>query len=479
MVCRSPESALDLPLIGLSPGTWLNSDDGMLNGELAVPSNVTRMSRAIKSQSRDGIPQIVYYHRGVGSQGGIVDRVFMGAVGEGLGDAVREAYSFISTNYTPGDEIFLIGFSRGAFTVRAVAGMIGTVGLLTKKGLPYWPEIFKDVTHAHDKHYRPKEPNLPFPNKPRMGPAYREELWRRGMTDLDAMVKAIGVFDTVGSLGLPRIDPLVKIGLQRDQSKEMRFYDTKLGPNIENAFQALALDEKRAAFSPAVWERPPGCRTKLRQVWFPGVHSNVGGGYDDQEIADITLAWMMAQFSPFLDMYDDYIIQQWEENQAYYRERRKKPRPWSFGKIYNSSTGVYALGGSKTRTPGCYYATDPDTGQPTDRPLEDTNEYVHPSVRTRFVLRGPGEEDKGDYQPEALDDWKLVVEYPDGERGAPEIYWKARFKDRNVSTRILPECPLWRVERRLLGMDPEMEEEVMNPPPTSRRQRRSTLGPPP
>merc|ERR1711939_431792 len=99
------------------------------------------------------------------------------------------------------------------------------------------------------------------------------------------------------------IDILTKIGLQRDQSKEMSFYDTKLGPGIENAFQALALDERRTAFSPALWEKPQSCRTKLRQVWFPGVHSNIGGGYDDQELADITLAWMMSQFSPFLDMY--------------------------------------------------------------------------------------------------------------------------------------------------------------------------------
>lgn len=254
----------------------------MLNGTLAVPSNVTRMSRAIKSTSRDGISQVVYYHHGVGSQGGIVDRVVMGSVGEGLDDVVRQAYSFLSNNYSPGDEIFLIGFSRGAYTVRAIAGMIGTVGLLTKKGLQYWPEIFKDVIHRHDRRYRPKEPNIPFRNKPRMGPAYRDELWKRGMTDLDVTIKAIGVFDTVGALGLPRIDILTKIGLQRDQSKEMSFYDTKLGPGIENAFQALALDERRTAFSPALWEKPQSCRTKLRQVWFPGVHSNIGGGYDDQ-----------------------------------------------------------------------------------------------------------------------------------------------------------------------------------------------------
>jgi len=177
---------------------------------------------------------------------------------------------------------------------------------------------------------------------------------------------------------------------------------------------------------------------------------------------------------PFLDMYPDYIIQQEHENIEYYRSRHKKIRPWSFGKIYNSMAGIYAIGGGTTRTPGTYYAIDPDDGRMTDRPLRDTNEYIHPSVRTRMVLGGPGEEDKDKYRPEALDDWKLVVEYPEGPQGKPDIFWKARFEERNVSTRILPESPLWGLERRLLGLDEEMEEEVLRPPPSGRR-----MGPPP
>src|ERR1700760_3555778 len=117
----------------------------------------------------------------------------------------------------------------------------------------------------------------------------------------------------------------------------MAWYDTKLPNNTENAFQALALDERRNSFQPAVWEKPPGNTTRLRQVWFPGVHSNVGGGYDDQELANITLAWMMAQLSPFIDFYDDYIIRQYDETVEYFLHdlHLKRPRPWSFGKIIN------------------------------------------------------------------------------------------------------------------------------------------------
>jgi len=177
---------------------------------------------------------------------------------------------------------------------------------------------------------------------------------------------------------------------------------------------------------------------------------------------------MLAQLTPFIDMYSNYIVQQDSENNEYYRSRHKKLRPWSFGKLYNSMSGVYAIGGGTTRTPGTYYAVDPEDGRVTDRPLRDTNEYIHPSVRTRIMARGPGSDDKGRYEPEAMDEWKLVVSYPQGPDGKPEIYWKARFEDRNVSTRVLPESPLWGPERRLLGLDEDMEDEVLRPPPTKR-----------
>ena len=106
--------------------------------------------------------QVVYYHFGVGSQGGVIDRVVNGALGQGLSENVREAYSFLANNYAPGDEIFLLGFSRGAYTARAVAGVISVVGLLTKIGMPYFSEVFRDVQHRYERHYRPKNPEIPF-----------------------------------------------------------------------------------------------------------------------------------------------------------------------------------------------------------------------------------------------------------------------------------------------------------------------------
>ena len=333
-------------LIVACDGTWMNADNGLVNGKIAVPSNVTRISRAIKAVSQDGIPQIVNYHFGVGTQGGPLNRLVSGTTGEGLSDNVREAYSFLANNYHPGDEIFLLGFSRGAFTARSIGGFIGEIGLLTKKGLPSLAEIFEDVRNRRNPDYVPKNPDVPFPRKfSADDPRYASELERKGLTRLDIKIRAIGVWDTVGSLGTPRVGWLTKVGLQSKESKEMAFYDTKLANCVENAFQALALDERRSAFQPAIWEKPEGNRTTLRQVWFPGVHSNIGGGYDDQQLANITLAWMMSQLAPFLDLRDEYMFEQEEENEKYCRKEGLELRPWSFGEIANSMKGLYALGG--------------------------------------------------------------------------------------------------------------------------------------
>lgn len=476
------------------PGTWLNSNSSSLKSSVAIPSNVTRISRAIKPLSSDGIPQIVFYHHGVGAGGGISDRL-MGISGEGLAQIVREGYHFIATNWVPGDEIFIFGFSRGAFSARSIAALIGEVGILTNDGLPYLPAIFRDFQNKHDENYRPKNPDLPFPNKPSaLDPEYTRELKRRGMTRLDVPVKVVGCFDTVGSLGTPKIGWLTRLGLQPDRMKELSFYDTSLGNHIEYAFQALSLDERRFAFPPTLWEKFQDNQTTLRQVWFPvsapspafylfgndtdcpffsqGAHSNVGGGYDDQQIATISLAWMMAQCQPFLDFDLDYIHDQYEDVELYYEDTNQKPRPWSFGKIFSGMEGIYALGGSAIRTPGRYCAVDPTNGRPTDDPLMDTHEYIHPSVRTRLKLHGPGLDDRGDYDCKALQDWKLNIEYPEAGDNRPRIYYKARDESMEGFVRTLPEAPLWQLEIELLKYDRETEDFVMKPTPVRQGSRK-------
>ena len=268
---------------------------------------------------------------------------------------------------------------------------------------------------------------------------------------------------------------LENLRLQTRSTKEYTFYDTKLNDHVLNAFQALALDEHRSAFTPAVWEKPPGNNTNLRQVWFPGrssmyqgrftlrvlmvlgVHQNIGGGYPDQGISNITLAWMMDQVDSFIDFNQDYILEQYDKTRDHYKKKREKARPWAFGKIYRSMIGVYLVGGRTMRTPGRYDEIDPTSGRPTTTPLQNTCEYIHPSVRTRIKLHGPGVEDEGDYDGHPLDAYKLKSS-DDNRR---TMIWQPR---RGVDGIMLPESPLYRIERELLAEDPKMEEYVFGAP---------------
>ena len=399
--------------------------------------------------------------------GNVANKVIGGAIGEGIGENIREAYAFIANNYNTGDEIFLIGFSRGAFTARSVGGLIASFGVLTKAGLSSFPIIYEDFRHRYDRQYRSPAKDLPFPRKPSARSSeYGRELERRYLTTLGVRIKAIGVWDTVGSLGVPRVEWLGKIGKRgQTEMSDYKFYDTQLDPCVENAFQALALDEQRASFEPALWEKRHNDVTNLIQVWFPGVHANVGGGYNDQELANITLAWMMAMLDPLLELNLNYIITEEKENAEYYNKKGNSPRPWSFGKIYQSDTGAFKAAGKVSRTPGDYFRLDPETGEQTRKPLRNTNEYIHSAVRSRFVMEGPGKGNRGIYTPPALKGWHLDADT--GIDGLPTPwFWEKEGQDRI----ILPEAPLRRVERMLLDQSPDVAAYIEElPSPKKRR----------
>ena len=252
----------------------------------------------------------------------------------------------------------------------------------------------------------------------------------------------------LGSLGIP------DIGILPRPVTEYSFVNTVVDPNIEYAFQALALDENRRPFSPTIWEKPDGQKLPhiLKQCWFPGVHSNIGGGYDDQEIADITLAWMMSQMYKLLEFDSDYIMWANSENVRYYANEKQPKREWGMGEIYNVFVSYMRLAGSKVRTPGQYCATDGRTGAPTKRKLKNTNEHIHVSVRTRVQNKGPGTQDKGVYTPSSLKSFKMV------DAGTQGWQWQltgmGKGKNNEDSVVILPEDTLGDVELKLLKTYP-------------------------
>ncbi|KAF3922875.1 hypothetical protein AA313_de0206844 [Arthrobotrys entomopaga] len=350
-------------------GTWQDSD----NGDDTSPSNVTRFARALKSVSDDGVAQIIYYQSGVGSSyASKFGRLIAGGTGLGLSEHVREAFVFISNNYHVQDEIYILGFSRGAFTARSIAGLIGRIGVLTRRGMENFGKIYEDYVNFKLK-----------------DDAYIEKQgWERikGVS-----IKAIGCWDTVGALGIPT-SPVIEKCKCNDKYK---FHDTDLTSTTENAFHALALDERRMPFTPTLWRLPiPAASERhtdivpnLKQVWFPGVHTNVGGGYADQEIADLTLVWMIDQFTSFLGFDLDYVKSL--RNPADFNN-------WASGAILDSFAGVMKAASSKVRTPGGYFGDPPKS--PIKRAMtfgagvfgqrgvkSTTNEMIHASVRGRMV----------------------------------------------------------------------------------------------
>ncbi|KAF9885346.1 hypothetical protein FE257_012963 [Aspergillus nanangensis] len=259
-------------LIVLCDGTWQDSTTDDLK---AHPTNVTLISRALSPYGvgEDGslIPQIVYYQPGVGTSLG--DKLRGGIYGAGLSAHIRAAYGFLCHNWDEGDEIFFFGFSRGAYTARSIAGLVTTLGLLTKRGMDKFPEVYDQY---YDHGAGQTEPNF--------DEGLLHEL--RGKGDLRTVgdaVRIVGVWDTVGFHGA---------GIT---GEKIEFYNQRLSSHVQHAYHALSLDESRGAFQPTLWEIPRNRVQDLQQVWFSGVHSDVGGGLSDPRLSNISLAWMITR----------------------------------------------------------------------------------------------------------------------------------------------------------------------------------------
>ncbi|GAA5976968.1 hypothetical protein JCM5350_007511 [Sporobolomyces pararoseus] len=304
-------------LIILCDGT-LEDADSEPNPQLYT--NIGRLSRAIKElDNRNGnsIEQIKFYLGGVGTEdstaiGGYV----AGALGTGMMDLVKNVYSFLSLNWESGDEIFLFGYSRGAYTVRLVASLISVIGILDpRKTLQFFPKLFKALdqrSSSEPSDFSSGQQGL----ESRGGESIQKLLSsfskEKREQDLEYrrngkfLIKFMGLFDTVATRGRPStLRRLPTSPLPSIRFDSFGFDETRLETCIENAFQALALDEFRIDYLPVIWSSNPLGRPKgqhLQQVWFSGSHADVGGGYKDGDLSFITLWWMLNKLEPFLDV---------------------------------------------------------------------------------------------------------------------------------------------------------------------------------
>jgi uncharacterized protein (DUF2235 family) len=244
-------------IIVCTDGTWEKASDD---------TNVVKLSRMLINSSQ----QVVSYDDGVGADGTLLEELAGGAFGDGILQKVKNGYSQVAQVYEKDDRIFLFGFSRGAYVARSIAGMIAVCGLPTGG-------FDDDFLATAFTAYR--------------APVQRASLLGGlGRYNLDAAkITMVGVWDTVGALGIPAIFGGVESSYQ--------FLDTNLHPNVTSAYHAIAIGERRPQFPATLWTppNPPVPGQTVEQVYFSGVHCDVGGGYPETELSDITLGWMLGK----------------------------------------------------------------------------------------------------------------------------------------------------------------------------------------
>jgi uncharacterized protein (DUF2235 family) len=274
-------------LIVCCDGTWQSQDN-------KVPTNVFKIAQAIESTSKEeDIPQILFYDQGIGavtSRGGTqsflqsigdgIEKLGGGAFGWWIDEKIEEAYIFLCLNYEPGDEIYLFGFSRGAYTIRSLVGLINRSGLLKRPDINKTAEAYR-IYRIEDRDKCKQEARI-----------FRQF----AQVQESVKIKFLGCWDTVGALGIPNFTPLLLV----DELFNVRyqFHDNELSGIVENARHAIAIDEKTPGFDVANMKPGVDFKGTLQQVWFPGNHGSVGGGSQDTlPLSNAALKWMADEAS--------------------------------------------------------------------------------------------------------------------------------------------------------------------------------------
>ena len=235
-------------------------------------------------------PQVAFYDDGVGSQNFKPLRLLGGAAGWGLSENVRQLYKELARVYDHNDQIYVFGFSRGAFTVRTLVGFIATCGLVDPKQsatASAFDALVKKAYAAYRQCYRTPLAKVLLGDPGRnVGEQFKQKYSRKEET----RIRFVGVWDTVDAVGLPfHLSDVINQAIHR-----FKFPDPYLSTCVDTACHALCVDDERASFAPVVWNESR-LGDRIEQVWFPGVHSNVGGGYPKQGLSLIALDWMMAR----------------------------------------------------------------------------------------------------------------------------------------------------------------------------------------
>lgn len=244
------------------------SDGTGQEGGKGTNTNVYKLFNMVLDRSSE---QVVFYDRGLGTGWRKVGGNIFGA---GISKNIRDCYEFIFENYEAGDQIYLFGFSRGATTVRSLSGFLHLFGVLPKSR----PELIKKAYKIYRKGNKKKRQK-------------KADLFIKRNHTMWCKIKFLGVWDTVAALGVPI--KVLDVIVDHIPFYKHSFHDLSLSRSIENAYHGLAIDEERKMFLPTLWDSKVADYQTLSQVWFCGVHTDVGGGYKEQELSDISLDWML------------------------------------------------------------------------------------------------------------------------------------------------------------------------------------------
>ncbi len=318
----------------------LCSDGTGNKGGYGEDSNVFKTYKAVDVTSNRA-HQYTFYDQGVGTDKSDTSKnkywtAMSGAFGFGFRDNVLHLYHFLARSYKPGDKIFLFGFSRGAATVRAFAGFLNACGLVDINHAQgpngFDSDLFEDLVEEAFNCYRDNK------NTPEKAAAFKAKYAVSGegyAPNGNLTIQFIGVWDTVSALGFPQdFSVLLKYvfcGLDKFTDRFPKwahnFYDFALNNSIQNAYHALSIDDERLTFQPLVWDERNFDNT-VEQVWFAGVHSNVGGGYPRTGMSDVALVWMLEKAQAHgLVLYDELLTS--------YRDSANV-----YDKLYDSRDGV-------------------------------------------------------------------------------------------------------------------------------------------
>jgi uncharacterized protein (DUF2235 family) len=248
-------------------GTWNHPDDEQKPEDQQVETNVRRIFEAALDGPR--VPdQVKWYDDGIGNQCWF-ERLGAGAFGLGLDQKIIDGYRYLAEAYEEGDRVFLFGYSRGAYSARSLVGLLRKCGLIQRE---YAGKANEAYQLYRTKHSSPDSPEAL---------AFRQRYAR------EIKIDTIGVFDSVGALGVP----LESFAFYN--RKKYEFHDVMLSSIVEHAYHAMALDEHRKVFDITLWDPPAPVEQVLEQRWFPGSHADIGGGEPDRRLSDLSLRWMM------------------------------------------------------------------------------------------------------------------------------------------------------------------------------------------